>query len=74
MVDGYDPMTNTVYEFYGDYWHGNPDTTDHNKTNAHNKKPFRQLYEETLIKENLIKQTGYNLVTMWESDWKNSLT
>ena len=73
-VDGFDPMTNTVYEFYGDYWHGNPDTTDHNKTNSTSKKPFRQLYEETLKKESLIIQTGYNLVTMWESDWKNVLT
>ena len=23
-VDGYDPKTNTVYEFNGDSWHGNP--------------------------------------------------
>ncbi|MCK5019133.1 MAG: zinc-ribbon domain-containing protein, partial [Candidatus Peribacteraceae bacterium] len=24
-VDGFDPATNTVYEFLGDYWHGNPE-------------------------------------------------
>jgi len=24
-VDGFDPDTNTVYEFLGDYWHGNPE-------------------------------------------------
>ena len=24
-VDGFEPKTNTVYEFNGDYWHGNPE-------------------------------------------------
>ncbi len=24
IVDGYDSMTNTIYEFNGDFWHGNP--------------------------------------------------
>ena len=35
-VDGYDPATNTIYEFLGDYWHGNP------KTNG--KNMFRKNY------------------------------
>jgi uncharacterized protein involved in high-affinity Fe2+ transport len=26
--DGFDPDTGTVYEFYGDYWHGNPKKYD----------------------------------------------
>jgi len=71
LVDGYDPATNTVYEFHGDYWHGNPDTTDHTKKNPTSKKSFKQLYEDTLAKEALIKDSGYSLVIMWESDWKN---
>lgn len=70
FVDGYDPDTNTVYEFWGDYWHGNPDTTDHSKINSTNKKTFRELYENTIKKEKLIRDSGYNLVTIWESDWK----
>ena len=24
IVDGYDSKTNTIYEFNGDFWHGNP--------------------------------------------------
>lgn len=23
-VDAFDDTTNTIYEFYGDFWHGNP--------------------------------------------------
>ena len=71
IVDGYNPTTNTVYEFHGDYWHGNPNTTDHTKLNPSNKQPFKHLYENTLKKETLIKDSGYNLVVMWEHDWKN---
>ena len=29
IVDGYDPITNTVYEFNGDFWHGNPQKFNH---------------------------------------------
>ena len=28
LADGYDPKTNTVYEFLGDYFHGNPAVYD----------------------------------------------
>lgn len=33
IVDGYDPNSNTVYEFYGDYWHGNPNIYNKNDMN-----------------------------------------
>jgi len=69
-VDGYDPLTNTVYEFHGDYWHGNPARFNLDDINPTIKKPYRQLYEATLTKEVLIKDSGYNLVVMWEHDWK----
>ena len=32
--------------------------------------PIAILYDETLIRENKIKELGYNLVTIWEYDWK----
>jgi len=32
-VDGYDVETNTVYEFLGDYWHGNPKIFNLNEIN-----------------------------------------
>lgn len=69
-LDGFDMFTNTVYEFHGDYWHGNPKFYDSNDINMVAKKNFGQLYNETLKKEKLIKEGGYNLIIMWESDWK----
>lgn len=68
--DGYEPSTNTVYEFHGDYWHGNPKKYNPNKINSRAKKSFGELYNNTLEREQRIISSGYNLVTTWESDWK----
>lgn len=73
-VDGYDPKTKTVYEFNGDYWHGNPDVFDHNELNKTTNKTFGELYEQTLHKEQTLKDHGYNVITMWENDWVKSTT
>jgi hypothetical protein len=31
---------------------------------------YKELYEKTLIRENKIRDLGYNLITIWEYDWK----
>jgi hypothetical protein len=69
-VDGYDPNTNTVYEFHGDYWHGNPNKFNSHDINKVAKKTYGELYDKTLQREQDIKNAGYNLVVIWESDFK----
>jgi hypothetical protein len=69
-VDGFDPATNTIYEFYGDFWHGHPTRYDPNKINTGNYKTFGELYTNTINRENMLKAAGYNLITIWESDWR----
>jgi hypothetical protein len=70
-VDGYDPETNTVYQFHGDYYHGNPDVYSCPITwNQKVKKFMYELYDRTLKSDELIKKSGYNLVTIWEKDYK----
>lgn len=71
-VDGFDPTTNTVYEFNGDYWHGNPKIYNTNELNRCNKKTFGQLYEKTKNKENALKNAGYKIISIWESDFKKN--
>ena len=68
-ADGYCKETNTVYEYHGDYWHGNPKKFNKDEINKSSKKTFGELYEQTLKRENEIRTLGYNLVVMWESDW-----
>jgi len=69
-ADGYCKETNTIYEFHGDFWHGNPNLFKENEYNKKTKCTFGELYQKTLEKEQTIKNLGYNLVTIWESDWK----
>jgi hypothetical protein len=72
-VDGFDPITNTAYEFNGDFWHGNPAKFNPEDTNPRAHKTYGELYQETLAKEALLKSAGYNVVSIWESDFKASL-
>ena len=69
-ADGYCKETNTIYEFHGDYWHGNPKIYKGNEINKNTNCTYNELYEKTLIRENKIKELGYNLKTIWENDWK----
>lgn len=69
-VDGYDPLTNTVYEFHGDIYHGNPQVFCKDaQCHPYSVLTAGQLYEKTLQREMNIRAMGYNLVTMWEYDW-----
>lgn len=69
VVDGYCKETNTIYEFYGDIFHGNPTKLKSTDINPINKKTFGELYYKTILREKLIKQAGFNLVVIWESDF-----
>ena len=69
-VDGFDSKTNTVYEFLGDFWHGNPEVVDLDSINPKSKKTFRELFDYTFWRLNLIKSLGYNVRYIWEKDWK----
>lgn len=72
-VDGYDGNSNTIYEFLGDYWHGNPQVHDPKKINSHNKITFKELYEGTLHRLENFKNAGYNLIYIWENEYLKTL-
>jgi len=68
-VDGFDPETNTVYEFLGDYWHGNPKVYSAEEKNLVNKKTFGRLFQKTLKRISKLEEAGYKVVYMWESSY-----
>lgn len=72
-VDAYDPVTNTVYEFNGDYWHGNPARFAAEDFNERSKRTFGELHQKTLDKEALLRANGYNVISIWESDFKKQI-
>ena len=69
-ADGYCEENNTIYEFHGDFWHGNPEIYKQDEINKKTNCSFKELYEKTIIREEKIKELGYNLVIIWENDWK----
>lgn len=73
-VDGYCDKTKTVYEFNGDYWHGNPNVYDPNDVNIVNNTKFGDLYRKTIEREKYIVNLGYNVISIWESDFNLSKT
>ena len=70
-VDGYDKQTNTMYEFLGDYWHGNPLVYDKNKKHPVVKMTYGELYKKTFDNLNKLVSLGYTVKYIWERDWKN---
>jgi hypothetical protein len=64
-VDGYDPATNTVYQYHGIFWHGCH--KHYKQTDIHPilKVPYGQLYKNTIKRNKLIKKLGYKLITKW---------
>lgn len=71
IVDGLD--SNVVYEFYGDYWHGNPKNKNPDKLNKTLNRTFGDLYNSTLEREKIIKENGYKIISIWESEFKKYL-
>jgi hypothetical protein len=69
-ADGYLKSLNIIFEFHGDFWHGNPKVYDKSLINPRVGITYGELYQKTVMKSNIIKAKGYNLIEVWEYDWK----
>jgi len=63
----------TIYEFYGDYWHGNPARYAPDKINKVNNSTMQELFDRTLSREKTLKSLGYDIIYIWESDYDAGL-
>ena len=66
--DGMHREEKVVYEFWGDFWHGNPEKYNPDDY-AHNGKTFGELYYGTQLKRERYKLFGFKLIEIWEADW-----
>ncbi len=74
-VDGYDPITNTVYEFNGDVFHGNLDIF-HEEDTCHpfdKKVTAGELWDNTFNKMLKLSKVS-RVIYIWETDYKNGKT
>jgi hypothetical protein len=70
-ADGFCLSNNTIYELYGDCFHGNPKRfPSDEKCNPYSSLTAKELYAKTKARERIIRSKGYKLVTIWESDFK----
>jgi len=69
-VDGYCEETNTIYQFHGCYFHGCPKCYP-NQQDIHPQKriSYETIYQNT-IQHLQILQQHYNVVIMWECDFR----
>ena len=72
LVDGYDEVTKTVYEFNGCLWHGCPvcfpQRNQYSKLNQ--DRTFAEMYDPTLTKAAILRNNGYKVESMWSCQWK----
>ena len=56
LIDGYEPESRTIFQYYGCKWHGCPCQ----KERSHSK------YDKTIRLEETMKKLGYSVVSVWE--------
>lgn len=72
-VDGFDPVTRTVYEFHGCFFHACPECFPKQHYRRHNCHPDRSLaevHEATCKKTEQLRNAGYTVIEMWECDFE----
>lgn len=65
---------NYIIEFYGDFWHANPkfyEEADLIKSFNINKTA-KELWEYDKKRIEYLKSVGYNVLVIWEEDWKKN--
>ena len=69
-ADGFDEIANTVLEFNGSLFHGDPRRYPADQPHPLiAKKTCGEIYQKTLDRDQWIRDQGYTLVTMWEMEW-----
>lgn len=70
ICDIYLPEFNLILEYFGDYWHCNPNKYNFDYFNKKKNMTAEQIWDYDRMKVDLIKSYGYNLEIIWESDLK----
>ena len=73
--DGYYEQNNKKYivEFHGNYYHGNPRIYKSDSVCKLRRITFGELYDKTMERMYRIKALGYEVIYIWEQDYKQYL-
>lgn len=73
VVDFYVKELNKIIEFYGDYWHGNPNiycSEDIISFPKQKKIPAKEIWERDARRIDAIKSIGVDVLIIWEKDYR----
>jgi len=76
-ADGFSKSKNCIFEYHGDFWHGNPKLYNPCDMNSVSQKTYGELYNTTVGKQLYCEKNGFLYKFIWESEWirgKNALT
>ena len=61
-----------IIEFNGDKWHANPKYYKYNDIpmNGFINKTAKEIWINDLLKNNKAINNGYEILTIWENEWK----
>ena len=72
LVDGYDALAQTVYEFNGCFFHGCVNCFPKQRlrvSKARSDRSFNECFDATLRKRTRLEEAGYRVISKWECDW-----
>ena len=73
-ADGFSAELKKVYEFHGDYYHGNPRCYPADTLNKRCKRTMGELYERTCKRQKAIEDLGYAYECFWEDELNTAKT
>ena len=65
-VDGYEPESNTIFQYHGCKWHGCPCRKERNSLEE--ERIAEQRYAKTIELEKKMKEQGFKIVSVWECE------
>lgn len=59
-----------VIEYFGDYWHMNPQRYAADDMHNLMRKTAQEIWDRDARKFNELKAAGYDVIVVWEADWR----
>ena len=67
-VDGYEPESNTIFQYHGCKWHGCPCQKRKERNSLEEDQIAKQRYAKTIELEKKMKEQGFKIVSVWECE------
>ena len=67
-VDGYEPKSNTIFQYHGCKWHGCPCQKRKERNSLEEERSADKRYAKTIELEKKMKEQGFKIVSVWECE------